>query len=627
MGAVGLAWVTGWAAAGSGASDWVVPLSPAGSSLNVAASAPASPTPVLLIRRAGPSRAEVIVRGAAGLSYVISKSADLRTWTPWSTNRTDLDGVVRVEFSALSLPGFFRAEAKGMGVGKRLSPEAAIGRRLFSETRFAQYFWAHGGADLNRPLLRGDPILDETLTMHDPVRGAFAGQSMSCRSCHFVAEQTTTGLGIRAYADFAIRSPIPEREDGWTRTLRNTPPLVNAMRVRPGGQFLHFDGEFPSGESLTIGTFIGRNFGWLDQERPVAVRHIARVIREDNGIGFGGPEYGGAYGRILLGTDPGIPPEFRVPETLRIDVQKATDDEILVRVGELVDAFLRSLEFSKSTDGEYQGSPYDVFLMKNRLPRLPAPGETDLAYSRRLRGLLEAIGTPVFVGAADGTFRTHAQSFTFGQREWDGLRMFLAEPSSGVVGQGGRTGNCLVCHPAPHFTDLDFHNTGAAQWEYDSVHGEGAFAEWRVPGFDERQKDPKSTKRYRSIPLRDQPDFTDLGVWAIYAQPEYPGLRAFLDGRFAAEFGAESLDTRLARTVGMFKTPGLRDLGHSAPYLHTGQSSTLESVIFFYRFTSDLAREGKVRSGDSEMARISLGLGDAGSVAAFLRSLNEDFED
>jgi len=561
------------------------------------------------------------------MSYVISKSDDLRTWTPWSTNRADLEGVVRVGFSMSAGPGFFRAEARGVAAGRRLTAEAAIGKRLFSETRFAQYFWVHGSADLNRPLVRGDPVLDQTVTMHDPVQGAFAGQSMSCRACHFVAEMTTMGLGTRAYADFAIRSPIPEREDGWTRTIRNSPALVNVMHGPGAGPFLHFDGEFENGESLTVGTLTGRNFGWLEGERSLAVRHIARVIREDSGIGFGGPEYGGAYGRILLGTDPGIPLELRLSETRRLNVRTATDDEILARVGELVDEFLRSLEFSKSAEGEYQGSPYDVFLLKNGLPRVPAPGESDLEYSRRLRGLLEKVGAPIFVGAADGTFRTHTQAFSFGQREWDGLRMFLAEPGSGVAVSAGRTGNCLMCHPAPHFTDLEFHNTGAAQWEYDSVHGEGAFAGLRIPNLEERQKEPAAATRYRSIPLRDRQDDSDLGVWALYAQPEYPGLRAFLDGRFAARFGTEPLDARLVRVIGMFKTPGLRNLGHSAPYLHTGQSSTLESVIFFYRFTSDLAREGKVRSGDPEMVRISLGLGDAGPVAAFLRSLNEDFED
>jgi cytochrome c peroxidase len=80
------------------------------------------------------------------------------------------------------------------------------------------------------------------------------------------------------------------------------------------------------------------------------------------------------------------------------------------------------------------------------------------------------------------------------------------------------------------------------------------------------------------------------------------------------------------KTIALFKTPGLRDLGHSAPYLHTGQSSTLEAVLFFYRFTSGLAREQSVRNSDPEMARIFIVKEAQAPLAAFLRSLNEEFE-
>ena len=31
--------------------------------------------------------------------------------------------------------------------------------------------------------------------------------------------------------------------------------------------------------------------------------------------------------------------------------------------------------------------------------------------------------------------------------------------------------------------------------------------------------------------------------------------------------------------VALFKTPGLRDLGHSGPYLHDGSADTLEDVV------------------------------------------------
>ena len=52
---------------------------------------------------------------------------------------------------------------------------------------------------------------------------------MNCRVCHLVDESPDPGTtGTRTYADFARRSPIPDRGDGRTHTPRNSPPLVNA---------------------------------------------------------------------------------------------------------------------------------------------------------------------------------------------------------------------------------------------------------------------------------------------------------------------------------------------------------------------------------------------------------------
>ena len=75
-----------------------------------------------------------------------------------------------------------------------------------------------------------------------------------------------------------------------------------------------------------------------------------------------------------------------------------------------------------------------------------------------------------------------------------------------------------------------------------------------------------------------------------------------------------------------FKTPGLRDLGHSAPYLHTGRSDTLESVIGLYGKFSSFARAGTMRNPDPLLSGIALQPGDVAALAAFLKSLNEDYE-
>ena len=78
---------------------------------------------------------------------------------------------------------------------------------------------------------------------------------------------TAPGGGMRTYADFARRSPIPVRADGKTHAPRNSPALVNSTLDRPGGILFHFDAEFNSMEDLVAATFTGRNYGWLPGER------------------------------------------------------------------------------------------------------------------------------------------------------------------------------------------------------------------------------------------------------------------------------------------------------------------------------------------------------------------------
>src|SRR5262245_12382496 len=92
--------------------------------------------------------------------------------------------------------------------------EVTIGERLFLETRFAEFF-ARNASDVNQPLEAGDPVVDTSQTTGEPLPGPFAGQSINCRACHLVDEQLeTSGGGMRTYADFARRSPVPAREDG-----------------------------------------------------------------------------------------------------------------------------------------------------------------------------------------------------------------------------------------------------------------------------------------------------------------------------------------------------------------------------------------------------------------------------
>src|SRR5262245_1004235 len=80
----------------------------------------------------------------------------------------------------------------------RIDPaKVAIGERLFLETRFAQFFFAHSKGDANATLVQGDPVMATTVTTGQPLPGPFRGFAMNCRACHLVGEQFAIGHGNR----------------------------------------------------------------------------------------------------------------------------------------------------------------------------------------------------------------------------------------------------------------------------------------------------------------------------------------------------------------------------------------------------------------------------------------------
>ncbi|MCB9891466.1 MAG: hypothetical protein H6833_07455 [Planctomycetes bacterium] len=508
-----------------------------------------------------------------------------------------------------------------------------MGERLFLETRFAQFFFANGTG--------GDPTLDETVGTLETFPGPFAGLSMNCRACHLVDEHLDTpGAGVRTYTDFARRSPIPMRSDGHTVALRNSPPLVNSAISRSGPSFFHFDAEFATLEDLVRDTLTGRNYGWLASEHALAIAHIANVVRNDDGHDPIAADFGRVpYPTLLLGTSPSIPKGLRLPENLRIDVQTATDQEIVDAIARLVTVYVEQLLFHQDELGDFAGSPYDAFLVKNALPTRPEPGESDQEYARRLLGLVDQLANPEWVTELDGAFELHAQSFQFGPRQLEGLKIFLTEPqglpaSAQELADGG-IGNCIACHAPPKFTDHSFHNVGTAQAEYDDIHGQGTFELLFVPTLTERTMNPDAylpptTNRpnglgpYAAVPDAMNSTLTDLGLWNVFANDALPGPQANL----ITVLGASNppVDADLEHAIALFKTAGLRDLGQSAPYFHTGQMDSLEVVIQHYRTMSDLARLGSVRNGDVQLTGIALRNDDLDALRAFLRSLNEDYD-
>jgi hypothetical protein len=518
-------------------------------------------------------------------------------------------------------------------------PEQTVGERIFLDTRFAQFFAAHCGGNVNLHLSMGDPTMDYSLTEGAALPGPYSGLSMNCGACHLVDQQDgVAGGGIRTYCDFAQRSPIPARSDSFTTTPRNSPPLVNSSLPHAGGFFLHFDGLFTSGTDLVKATLMGRNYGWMPTEGAAALAHIASVVRGDDGGDEIAAEVNHLPYRVILNPTSSVPPEITIPAEYRIDVDTASDAQILDALARLVDAYVQGLVFQQDESGFFSGSPFDVFLKKNGLPRAPSGSESDLDYSRHLRTLLEGLADPKFVDASEGSFQHHAQTFRFGPFELQGLRTFLSEQGAEF---GGIAGNCIACHAAPRFTDAKFHNVGTAQDEFDELHGSGAFQALFVPTLAQRNSapdmflppsaaHPNALGTYIGVPSASDPDRTDLGMWNVFANADQPtpqpSMRELLISEFSVPSGQQTDDDLLPLTIALFKTPGLRDLADSQPYMHTGRYAALEDVLAHYVTFSGLARAGNVRNAAPELANITITSADVPALAAFLRSLTEDYD-
>ena len=496
--------------------------------------------------------------------------------------------------------------------------EVIVGERLFLETRFAHSQAVNPGGR--------DPLMDHTPTLADPLPGPFAGGGINCRACHLVDEHAEArGGGMRSYTDFARLSPQPLRSaDPAPTRPRNAQSLVGIALARTEGTLFHHDGQFASLDDLVRTTFTGREFGWLPGEAQAARRHIAEVLRQDDGTGELAQAFGGAYGKVLEGVDPTLPAYLRLPARYRIDLATASDEAILDAVARLVAAYVADLGFAQDEAGRFTASPYDRFLELNGLPRAPRDGESEQAYSRRLRQSVEALDRPVFVAAGDGHFATHDQSFVFGPEELAGLELFFRTGS-----EQRRGGNCVACHPAPNFSDFGFHNTGVTQIAYDRLHGDEAFARLAIPDafLPPTEHRPHASGRFRAAPAKDKPGQTDLGLWNIYANPDFPRPQQAIQNRLCQAGTKDcSAAALLPKTIGRFKTPVLRDLGHSGPYMHDGSLDRLEDVVAFYIDSASRAREGTLRNGAKEFEAMHIESADIPPLTAFLRALNEDYD-
>ena len=153
-----------------------------------------------------------------------------------------------------------------------------------------------------------------------------------------------------------------------------------------------------------------------------------------------------------------------------------------------------------------------------------------------------------------------------------GLRLFLGE------------GRCTTCHAGPSFTNGEFGDIGIPFFVQGGVDG----------------------GRYK-------------GLEKLLASP-YNRLGAFND---AGEQDPRAVSTRHVtlqpRHFGEFRVPSLRQLTHTAPYMHNGSVATLEAVVNHY---SNLPEERLHTDGERILRPLQLSDQQAADLTAFLRSLS-----
>ena len=503
---------------------------------------------------------------------------------------------------------FFLGLSSAFGASEAL---VSLGERLFNDTRFSRSFWLQSGADVNNWNVPGEPKLEWMEVPSGEIASPFKGQNTSCASCHLVDQAFEEDeAGMRTYTDFSARVEIPRRVDEYVKEFaaRNTPGLVGIGSAFNRNRFSHRDGEFSDHNQTVLGNFAGRNMGWLPEEKELALNNVVKVIKEDDGQGELALEFGGSYQKVFLGVDPGLPEEFRLAPAERVDIAKANKDEVLAAVVKAVGAYMNDLDFQTDEKGRYAGSPFDRFLLKNGFSTVPEKGESNKSFTQRLRGFLKNLTTPKYVEFK--VFKTHGKSFGFGQRELAGAKVFFN------ASEGGRkTGSCFKCHQAPLFTDQSFHNVGTAQFEYDGLHGSGAFASLKVPNESKRKN-----IFLNQAPAKEDPDKVDLGLWNFYLRNKK------VSEFFQKEVCPNTSDCPLSLTLGRFKTPGLRNLAHSNPYFHNGKAKSLRDVLVHYIQASSLEKRGSLRNGDSVLREISLDARALENLELFLSSLNEDYD-
>jgi len=179
-------------------------------------------------------------------------------------------------------------------------------------------------------------------------------------------------------------------------------------------------------------------------------------------------------------------------------------------------------------------------------------------------------------------------TFVEGLRERDSEKQAALSPSA-KRGLGLFLGKarCFLCHTGPNFTDLEFHNDRVPGGE-----GEGALEMGRFMGVQQVRED------------------------------EFNGIGRFSDDPDGIAHDKIAYLIRNVHSRGEFKSPSLRNVARTPPYMHNGQFATLADVVRFYNKLEGALPTHK----GAERLVIPLGLteDEEQDLVSFLESLTDE---
>jgi len=168
--------------------------------------------------------------------------------------------------------------------------------------------------------------------------------------------------------------------------------------------------------------------------------------------------------------------------------------------------------------------------------------------------------------------------------EASGLRLFISDA------------NCIICHNGPMFSDFGFHNVGTPQMKNELF------------------------KRGRKLE-----QYLDQGRKNGTTKVSESEFNCFSEYNDAKDKSCDELTYMITdghATIGTFRTPGLRNVSKTAPYMHSGQYEALSDVIKHYNDPP------LVQLGDSDIRMLTFNLSEKEQqqLELFLRALDSDIE-